>query len=106
MVMSFQAWPSRSVPCPLELAFEVIFQRLDKKAGLGTWETVRGVGVSPPSPRPPQFFVSVLFSWQGAWALRSDTLWFLWAGCLGRLTVGLRNLRSAEKQELGENPRG
>lgn len=31
--MSFQAWPPRSVPGPLELALEVIFQRLAKKAG-------------------------------------------------------------------------
>lgn len=50
MVMSCQDWPPWLVPSPLDLAFEVTFQRLAKEVGLWTGRTWGELGHNLQAP--------------------------------------------------------
>lgn len=74
MVMSCQAWPPWLVPSPLNLAFEVAFQRLAKEVGLWTgrmWgelgHNLQAPGVSASAPP----------SWQWGWFLGNRATYYL-----------------------------
>lgn len=59
MVMSCQSWLPWPVPSPLELAFEVTFQRLAKEVGLRTRGCGESWGLASEPKASPEFFTSV-----------------------------------------------